>query len=334
MNLKNVLQRTKEIIRRKHYSYSTEETYCGWIARYSAWLKKQPSGLSSEHKLERFVTALAKQRVSASTQNQAFNAIRFLYVEVLNIKLGDVNGLRARREATIRYAPSKDETRAILQAVRDTHGYPTRLIVHLLYGAGLRVSEPLNLRIKDVCIADSRLIVRGGKGGKDRAVSLPCALIPAIKSQVKLARSMWERDAANGVPVPLPGRLDKKYPSSRFAWQWYWIFPSSSTCRHPRTGETVRWRCHEANVQRCVKAAASECDLGGVVTPHCLRHAYATHAMQQGAFVRDVQLSMGHVSLETTMGYLHAESGRVASPLETLSAHYAGIVRQAETFKA
>jgi integrase/recombinase XerD len=114
--------------------------------------------------------------------------------------------------------------------------------------------------------------------------------------------------------------LDKKYPRSRFAWQWFWLFPALKPCRHPRTGEIVRWRCHEANVQRAVKAAAVKCGLDGLITPHVLRHAYATHAMRQGAFVRDVQQAMGHVSLETTMGYLHSGPERVPSPLDAIYA--------------
>jgi site-specific recombinase XerD len=285
---------------------------------YARFLSRLPADLASEEKLERFVTHLAKLNVAASTQNQAFNAVLFLYKEVLKKPLGDVNGLRARREATVRVAPSVEQTRQLLQEIRDLYGYPTRLIVHLIYGCGLRVSEPLNLRIKDVDLEGSRLIIRGAKGGKDRVVSLPCSLVGRIKLQVKRDRVIWETDRENAVPVPLPGRLEKKYPRSRFAWQWFWLFPSLKPCLHPRTGELVRWRCHEANVQRAVKAAAVKSGLNGLVTPHVLRHAYATHAMRQGAFVRDVQEVMGHVSLETTMGYLHAETERVASPLDAL----------------
>lgn len=319
MKLESALSRARDVIRRKHFSYSTEEVYCAWIARYSRYVQKLPSDRRSERKLEGFVTALAKQGVAASTQNQAFNAIVFLYKEVLRKPLGDVKGLRARREATIRFAPSKKQVDEILRSIKDVYGYyPTRLIVHMLYGCGLRVSEPLNLRIKDVDLINSRLVIRGGKGGKDRVVALPCCLVSAIKSQIKFARAIWERDAQNGVPVPLPRRLDKKYPRSRFAWQWYWLFPASKPCKHPRTGETVRWRAHEANVQRCVKAAAAKHGLEALVTPHCLRHAYATHAMENGAFVRDVQAVLGHVCIETTLTYLHPEPMRVASPLVSL----------------
>jgi integron integrase len=318
MKLNEALTKTREVIRRKHFSLATEECYCGWIRRFAAATKQMPANLTSEQRLERFLTDLAKQNVAASTQNQAFNAILFFYKEVVRRRLGNVQGLRARREATVRYAPSQDQARALLGEIKDLHGYPTRLIVRLIYGCGLRVSEPLNLRIKDVQIEESHLVIRSGKGGKDRVVALPCSLIPELEQQIRAARVMWERDARDRLPVTLPGRLEQKYPEARHSWQWYWLFPATKSCFHPRTAERVRWRCHEANVQRCVKQAAREIGLQALVTPHCLRHAYATHAMQQGAYVRDVQEAMGHVSLETTMGYLHSEAKRVASPLERL----------------
>jgi site-specific recombinase XerD len=242
----------------------------------------------------------------------------FLYRDVLGIQLGNVQALRAKRPSQLRHAPSKADVRKIITEAKDNGGYPTRLVIKLLYGCGLRVSEPLNLRIKDVCLTESQLIIRGAKGGKDRRVNIPCSLMPEIRQQVERARSMWQMDSANSMPVPLPGRLEVKYPRSAFAWQWYWLFPAHKPCSHPRTKRVVRYRLHEVNVQRCVKAAAIKAGLEGSVTPHHLRHAYATHAMQAGAYVRDIQTVMGHSHLETTMGYLTAETNRVESPLETL----------------
>jgi len=229
-----------------------------------------------------------------------------------------VNALRPKRAAHVRHAPSREETAAMLRELRDLGGYPTRLVALMIYGCGLRVSEPLNLRIKDVRLADSQLVIRGAKGGKDRVVSLPCSLVEPIKRQMEAAKVQWQRMVQAGIPVALPGCMARKYPRAPFAWQWFWLFPSRQPCRHPRTGETVWWRMHECNVQRAVKSAAQKAGLDGAITPHVLRHAYATHAMQQGAFVRDVQQALGHSHLETTMGYLHAETSRVQSPLETL----------------
>jgi integrase len=195
-------------------------------------------------------------------------------------------------------------------------GYPTRLITRMLYGCGLRVTEPLNLRVKDVLLGESRLILRGAKGGKDRIVPLPCSLVPEIKLQLRHARLVWEKDFSGKIPVPLPGRLASKYPDWQHAWKWAWVFPSQTTCVDDRTGKVVRFRCHEANVQRAVKVAARK--LGLCVTPHQLRHAYATHAVRSGSNVRDVQEALGHSQINTTMNYLTPRACAVPSPLEVL----------------
>ena len=280
-------------------------------------LEKMPSGITSEQKVERFLTELAKSECSASTQNQAFAAILFFYANVAGKPLEKVDALRAKRPAQVRVAPSVDDVRQLLGSVADVHGYPTRLVVKLLYGCGLRVSEPLNLRVKDVLLSESRLVIRGAKGGKDRIVPLPCSLVNEIKTQLRAARVTWERDVANQIPVQLPGLLGKKYPQSRFAWQWAFVFPSHHPCQHPRTGETVRYRMHEANVQKCVKDAARKHGLA--ITPHVLRHGYASHALRNGANVRDIQDALGHSHINTTMGYLTPTSCSVNSPLELIT---------------
>ena len=319
MNLQLILDRSRSVLRRKHFAFATEAAYCNWIRRYATFvLALRGPNLTSEEKFERFLTQIAKRGGSASTQNQAFNAINFLYREVLRKPLGSVQALRVRTPQRVRTAPAQAEVAKIIEEVQDLHGYPIRLLVQLLYGCGLRVREPLNLRIKDVRLSESELVIRDAKGGKDRVVAIPCSLMPALREQVKRAQLLWQQDHLDGVSVPLPGALARKYPGAAMSWQWYWLFPAHSRCASPRTGEKVRWRCHEANVQRAVKAAAVRCGLDGLVTPHVLRHAYATHAMRQGAYVRDVQVVMGHASLETTIRYLHTEAGRVTSPLENL----------------
>jgi site-specific recombinase XerD len=215
----------------------------------------------------------------------------------------------------LRECPTQEEITRLLAEVRDVHGYPTRLLVHLLYACGLRVTEPLNLRIKDLDLSGSRFNIRQAKGKKDRVVVFPNCLAASLVRQLEVARAMATADRARGIPVPLPGLLDRKYPRAGQSERWAWLFPSLTTCRHPRTGDEVRWRCHEANVQKAVRQAARRCALE-CVTPHTLRHAYATHALQNGAFVRDLQAVLGHKSLETTMRYLHPEASRVASPLK------------------
>lgn len=318
MNRAIAMLKLRDVIRRKHLSLKTEESYCGWLLRYTGYIAKLSGQFSSEQKMEMFLSALAKQGVAASTQNQAFNAILFFYKEVLKQAIKGVNSLRAKRPQTVRVAPSVSDVRTLLANVQDTHGYPTRLVVRMLYGCGLRVCEPLDLRIKDIVWAESKLVIRGAKGGKDRMVSLPCSLVQDLKQQVRAARLIWEKDFAARIPVTLPGLLAKKYPQAQFAWQWAWVFPSNITCRHPRTGEIVRYRMHEANVQRAVKTVARA--QGMMITPHYLRHAFATHAMRQGANVRDVQDALGHAQLNTTMIYLSADQRGVNSPLDVMEA--------------
>lgn len=319
MNAEQAIQRVREVVRRQHKAISTESTYVFWLRRYMLAIPGYPEGLTSEQKLERFLTELARGRgVSAASQNQAFNSILFFYRDVLAQPLQAVNALRANRPVRMRNAPSLEDTQALLKTIRNVAGYPTNLIARLLYGCGLRVSEPLNLRVKDVDLRRCRLCIRGAKGGKDRVVTLPSSVIPEISQQLSHARAVWEQDRRTQTPVALPEGLAKKYPEFQFHWMWGWLFPAHNICRHPRTGVLVRYRMHEANVQRAVKYARRQ--LGICVLPHELRHGYATHCLERGANPRAIQAAMGHVSLETTMGYLHAESLSVRSPLETLEA--------------
>ena len=204
----------------------------------------------------------------------------------------------------------------LLAAVGDQAGYPTRLVAHLLYGAGLRVTEPLELRLKDVDLAARRLVIRGAKGGKDRVVELPRMLVESVGAQVRVAQAVWRGDAAAGLPVAMPGLLATKSPKMALTEAWAWVFPAHQPMKHPRTGKRVRWRMHESNVQRAVRAAAERTGLAGKVTPHVLRHCYATHAHEAGAPARNLQEAMGHTQLETTMRYLTPSAAGVRSPLD------------------
>jgi integron integrase len=319
MKPEEAVKKLVEVLRLRHYSFDTERCYVSWLRRFMRAASTDKTSTTSEARVERFLTQLARADVSASTQNQAFNAILFFYRDVLKTPLQNISALRARRPARLRHAPSRADVAAMFDNLKDLGGYPTRLIVGLIYGSGLRVSEPLNLRIKDVDLAASRLTIRAAKGDKDRVVPIPCRLMPDLAAQIKFAEAVSARDKASGIPVPLPGRLAIKYPSYQFSKGWAWLFPACSTCRHPRTGETVRWHCLDVTVQRAVRAAVISADLATPFTPHHLRHGYATHAMEAGAMVRDLQAVMGHVSLETTAGYLHPEAGRVISPLDSLA---------------
>jgi integron integrase len=317
MNAADAIDRMRQVIRRQHKALATEDAYVQWLRRYIRALRQMPQELTSEKKLDLFLTDLARRHdVSASTQNQAFNAILFFYQHVLEQPLGNVKALRATRPVHERHAPTVAQTQALLQTVGNQGPYPTNLIVRMLYGCGLRVSEPLNLRIKDIDLERRRLCIRGAKGGKDRVVTLPLSLIGELTQQVQFARVVWQRDKHNRTPVILPHRLARKYPEYQFSWGWAWLFPAHSTCRDPRSGTIVRYRMHEANVQRAVKTARRK--LGISVLPHELRHAYATDCLQRGTNPRAIQQAMGHKSLETTMGYLHSEALSVSSPLDAL----------------
>jgi len=314
MKEQEAILKAREVIRRQHKALATEESYLNWLRRYIRAIRQMPNELPSEKKLERFLTELAlAQDVSASTQNQAFNAIAFFYKDVLGRPLQNVDALRACRPAQLRHAPTVAETRALLAAVKDVGGYPTNFIARLLYGCGLRVTEPLNLRLKDVSIEAGRLNILGAKGRKDRVVAMPCALVVEFEQQTEFARSLWRRDVTNKVPLALPHQLEKKYPEFRFAPEWAWLFPARHPCKHPRTGELVRFRMHESNVQRAIKEARRK--IGVMILPHELRHAYATHNLDRGVNLKALQAAMGHEKIETTIGYCHADALSVPSPL-------------------
>lgn len=316
MKEQEAIEKTRAVIRRQHKAVSTEEAYLHWLRRYIRALHQMPNELASERKLERFLNDLALANVSASTQNQAFNAICYFYKDVLSQPLKQIDALRASRPEQIRRAPTLYETRELLHSVRDVGGYPTNLIARMLYGCGLRVSEPLNLRIKDIQFDEGKLFIMGAKGRKDRVVALPCSLAGEIKEQIQYARMIWKRDAQNKIPLEIPHLLGRKYPEFQFAWSWAWLLPAKYPCRHPRTGQIVRYRMHEANVQRAIKEARRK--LGVMVLPHELRHAYATHNLDRGVNIKALQEAMGHVQVETTIGYCHANALSVPSPLEAL----------------
>jgi len=316
-----VLQKVVEAVRVRHFSLRTEEAYCHWIGRFYDVAQRLPRNLPSEEKVRRFITDLAvRLDVAASTQNQAFAAVMFLYNAVLQKPLGNVDALRARRPAWIREAPSRDAVRQLLAALRDTPQVPARLLASLLYGCGLRVQEPLELRVKDVRLSESLIIIRNAKGGQDRAVRLPCAVMVPLRAQIERARKVWQwdREHSPAVGVSLPNRLAQKYPRAPYDWGWFWVFPAPNHCEHPRVpGLIVRWRLHEASLQRAVSQARERAGIATRITPHVLRHGFATHSPDDP---RTIQAVMGHKQLETTMGYIHREALRAQNPLDTLEA--------------
>jgi integron integrase len=316
-----VVSLVRSKIRMMHFALSTEDSYCGWVARYFDFCKDLKTDLTAEGKVEAFLTDLALRRgISARTQNQAFAALLYLYKEVLGKPLGNIDSLRAKRPKHERTSPSREQVRMLRAAVEDTETTPARLLVDLLYGCGLRVSEPLELRIKDVLWGEGshgQLLLRGAKGGKDRRVPIPSSCVESLRLQLKRARAVWDWDRANAkdVGVTLPFSLDRKYPRAAFAWQWFWVFPSDSHCDDPRSGKRVRYHILVDCIQRCVQRAAVNAGLDGVITPHVLRHAYATHSKEPLDSLRQL---LGHSSLETTAGYRHPVLDNAGNPLDDL----------------
>jgi integron integrase len=313
-----VLKSVQKKIRLLHFAYSTEQSYCHWVGRYYDFCLRLPRTWPAERKTEAFLTDLAlRQGVAARTQNQALAALLFLYDDVMRRPLGDVDALRAKKPLHERTAPSREQVRALRLAVQDRPNLPARLLVDLLYGCGLRVSEPLELRVKDVLWCENQLVIRAAKGGKDRRVPIPACCADPLRTQIASARQVWESDRKNSptIGVSLPHQLARKYPGAPRAWQWFWVFPAAGHCVHPRTGETVRYHLLHDLLQRAVREAAIKTGLDGLITPHVLRHAYATHSREPIETLREL---MGHVSIETTAGYRHPAVSRASNPLDDL----------------
>ena len=235
----DVLSLVKGRLRLLHYAQSTETVYCGWIGRYYDFCLTQTRALPPERKVKAFLTDLAvHMNVAAKTQNQAFASILFLYKEVLEKPLGEIRALRAKKPFNERISPSREQVRLLRSAMEDTSITPARLLVDLLYGCGMRVSEPVELRVKEVLWeggTHGQLLIRGAKGGKDRRVPIPKSCVEPLKMQITKAREVWnwDRTTSPSVGVTLPGRLHAKYPKAPFMWQWFWIFPGCEPLQRP-----------------------------------------------------------------------------------------------------
>ncbi len=316
---KKLLDRVREAIRLKHYSYRTEKTYVQWIRRYILFHNKRHPSEMNVPEIEAFLTHLAVEgKVAASTQNQAFNAILFLYREVLRQELeGPIDAIRAKRPKRLPVVLSPDETRIIIKTMSGVY----RLIIQILYGSGLRLSECLELRVKDVDFQQSQLIVRRGKGGKDRVTPLPTAVVTPLQEHLLRVKRMHQHDLEHGYgSTPLPFALARKYPNADRAWIWQYVFPSQSLCQDPRTGITRRYHLHESSLQKALKKAVRTTGIPKKVTCHTFRHSFATHLLQNGYDIRTVQELLGHKDVKTTMIYTHVlnRGGRgVRSPLDS-----------------
>ena len=299
-----LLEQVRLALRRRHYSHRTEEAYVGWMRRYIAFHGLRHPRDLGEADITAYLSHLAvRERVSASTQNQALNALLFLYREVLGRDLGALGDtVRARTPERLPVVMSRDEVRTVLGELPGVF----RLIGLLLYGSGLRLLECLELRVKDVDPGRRQIIVRRGKGEKDRAVPLPDAVCALMPDHLRDVRRVFESDGQAGLGgVVMPDGLDRKFPNASHEWGWQFLFPAGRVCRDARWGPPTRFHLHESAVQREVTAAARRAGIAKRVTCHTVRHSFATHLLEDGCDIRTVQELLGHRDVSTTMIYTH-----------------------------
>jgi integron integrase len=304
-NLKpKLLDQVRQAIRMRHYSYRTEKAYVHWIKRFIFFHNKRHPIEMGEAEIGQFLSSLATDGgVSASTQNQALNALLFLYHEVLNKKIGLINGVvRAKRPQRLPVVLTKDEVKRVLDRMNGT----PHLMGLLLYGAGLRLMECCRLRVKDIDFSRNEVVVRSGKGNKDRYTMLPSTVRDSLIGHLRGVKSQHDEDLKNGLGrVSLPNALDRKYPNACKEWGWQWVFPAASHYTDSVTGEKRRHHLHESVLQRAFKEARLK---AGVFKPagcHSLRHSFATHLLENGYDIRTVQELLGHNDVSTTMVYTH-----------------------------
>lgn len=304
MGEKKLLDQARDVLRRNNYAYRTEQAYLAWIKRYIYFHNLQHPQDLTEREIEAFLTYLAVERqVSPSTQNQALAALQFLYQQVLRLPLDEeILPLPAKRPKHLPVVLSRREVRAVFGKMSGTH----LLICQLLYGTGLRISEALRLRVQDLDFDRGEILVRSGKGDKDRRTVLPQAVTPGLNRHLKFVRLAHESALAEGYgTVFLPRGLARKYPAAAGEWGWQYLFPAPKPSRDPRTGATRRHHLHPSGVRRAVREAAGKAGVAKHVTPHTFRHSFATHLLEDGYDIRTVQELLGHADVKTTMIYTH-----------------------------
>jgi integron integrase len=299
-----LIPRLREALRMRQYSLKTEKVYVHWVRRFIFFHNvRHPKDMGAPE-VTAFLSHLALQRnVAASTQNQALCALLFLYKVVLEVDLPWLDGIvRAKRPKHLPTVLTRHEVQAVLEHLSATRW----LMVSLLYGAGLRLNECLSLRVKDVDFPGSKLLIRDGKGGKDRVSVLPLSLKEPLGAHIEKVKALHASDLAQGFgEAPLPRALAAKYPKAGYTLAWQFVFPSSGHCKDPFTGRTVRYHIHEKTLQRAVRTAARAANIHKPVGCHTFRHAFATHLLETGHNIRTVQELLGHKDVETTMIYTH-----------------------------
>ena len=315
-----LLDQLRSKIRLKHYSIRTETQYVHWVRRFILYHDKRHPKLMGAPEVEAFLSDLAvRGTVAASTQNQALSALLFLYREVLALELPWMAEMvRAKRPARLPVVLTVREVTAVLERMSGVHG----LLARLLYGTGLRLMEAMRLRVKDLDFERLEILVRDGKGNKDRVSMLPSKLVLPLQEQLLLRRQLFDQDAIKGLhSVYLPDALERKYANAAMDWRWQYVFVAGSYSIDPRSGIERRHHLDEKLLQRAMKKAVEAAGLTKIATPHTLRHSFATHLLQSGYDIRTVQELLGHADVATTMIYTHVlnKGGKgVQSPLDVL----------------
>jgi integron integrase len=316
----SVITVVRENIRLRHYSIQTEKAYVGWIRRYIRFCgQRHPRDLGTIE-ITTFLTHLAVDLgVAAATQNQALQALIFLYREVLQIELPDIaHVVRAAKPQRLPVVLTREEVQRVFAHLE---GRP-RLIVGLLYGSGLRLAEALAVRVKDLDLQRRELVVRNGKGAKDRVTVIPERMIDPLREHMGALSAWFHRERQVGTPgVSMPGALKRKYPEGPLSWAWQWLFPSSTLCRDPYDKSLGRYHVHPKSVQRAVQDAVKRAGISKPAGCHTFRHCFATHLLESGYDIRSVQELLGHADVKTTQIYTHVLNrggNAIKSPLDGL----------------
>ena len=300
-----LLTQVRQAIRLKNYSYRTEKSYVYWVKQFILFHEKRHQAEMGKADVEAFLAYLAVDRhVAASTQNQALSALLFLYREVLKMPLEWVDVIWAKKPKRLPTVLTREEVKAVLNQLE---GIPL-LVVQLLYGCGLRLNECLRLRVQDIDFGQRMIMVRDGKGQKDRTAPLPHTAVSALQSQLEQVKSLHHEDFQNGNGrAPLPNALVRKYPGAELEWRWQFVFPSHNLSTNPRglDERLYRYHLHDSTIQRAVKRATFRSNVVKRVTPHVFRHSFATHLLENGCDLRRIQELLGHKDVKTTMIYTH-----------------------------
>lgn len=316
------MDEVRNIMRLHHYSIHTERSYCDWIKRFVLFhqMKTRDDLNDGEVKIEQFLTDLAvNKHVSPSTQNQAMNALVFLYKKVLKQTLDQkIDAVRAKRKVNVPVVMTREEVAQIISLMNGT----PQLVVKLLYGSGLRITEAIRLRVHDIDYDLKAITVRSGKGNKDRITTFPASVIPFLKNHLLKVKMLHDQDLSQGHgAVYLPYALARKYKNAEKEWQWQYVFPSGSLSKDPRSNITRRHHIDSSNINKAIKVAVRKSGLQKRITAHGFRHTFATHLLQNNTDIRTIQALLGHKDVSTTMIYTHVlQQGGfgVKSPLDDL----------------